>query len=183
MLIAVLKHKFILLFILIFGTLSFPIFCAETTPCTYWSVLSNFCERIISGMLVLDLVSRGLVDIPVEQSNTLGIKSWQTDSYEHHSVCAITSRHLSPATSCCRCCEIPPPPELFCLLTRNPNPNTNCVLNSPTLPQTPTPSPSPDPNHNPHKRRHSRWKLSQELKKANTCYIFCKVHMCGIGQS
>ena len=35
----------------------------------------------------------------------------------------------------------------------------------------------------PHKRRHSRWKLSQELKKANTCYILCKVHMCGNGQS
>ena len=30
---------------------------------------------------------------------------------------------------------------------------------------------------NPHKRRHSRWKLSQELKKANTCYILCKVHV------
>ena len=76
-----------------------------------------------------------------------------------------------------------PPPELICLLTINPNPNTNFVLNSPTLPQTPTLSPSPDPNHNPHKRRHSRWKLSQELKKANTCYILCKVHMCGNGQS
>jgi len=35
----------------------------------------------------------------------------------------------------------------------------------------------------PHKRRHRRWKLSQELKKANTCYILCKVHMCRNGQS